>query len=118
MSLDYQSLLYDPNYNIFGVDASLQPGTGEAEVVGLTVIDKTQGALVQDAMRIGVETVKPACTVRAKEIIAAGLGLQNLAGGTVQFNSKTWRIDGVRPLPSPKGEGDGEFMLILSEEAP
>lgn len=117
MALDFQALLYDPIYSVLGVSADLQPGSGEVETVGITVIDKTQGALVTES-RIGVQSIKPAARVRAAEIISNGLTAANLAGGTIQFNSKTWRIESVQPQPSPKGEADGEILLVLTEEMP
>lgn len=112
MSLDYQSLLYDPIYGTLGVAASLTSSEGTTAIV--TVIDQTVGVAVSDNPLI--ETTRPACKVRATELAANGIARADLPDGEIIFNGTTWRIKATQPVPSPNGEADGEYQLILLSE--
>jgi hypothetical protein len=114
--MDYQSLLYDPIYDVIGVEARLVAAPGHPPVT-VTVIDKTAGLPLVGDGGMEIETVRPAAMVRVAELIARGLCREAIDGGTVAFSCKCWKIESSRPAPSPKGERDGELMLILSEAA-
>ncbi|PSJ55765.1 head-tail joining protein [Pseudaminobacter soli (ex Li et al. 2025)] len=108
--MDWQALLYGPNYAVFGVPATLIIEDGPT--LTLTVIDKTTGVEVGGS--VDVQTVLPAATVRATEL--ASIDLADLEDAKLTFNGKTWRVDSHLPKPSPKGEADGEIYLFLSEK--
>lgn len=112
MAIAYQAQLYDPIYDAIGVSAELTSSAGATATV--TVIDKTTGIAVADKAMI--ETVLPVAVVRAVELASAGITREDLKDGTVTFNGASWRVKSTRPKPSPKGEADGEIMLILLSE--
>lgn len=112
MTIDYQADLYDPIYDTIGVSAELTTSAGTAATV--TVIDKTTGIAIADKALI--ETVSPVAMVRAVELTTADIAREQLKDGTITFNGASWRIKSTRPKPSPKGEADGEMMLILLSE--
>jgi hypothetical protein len=105
--MDYQSLLYDPIYNMLGV-----PATGLDQTI--TVIDKTTGVAIPDKTLI--ETVRPVANVRAKELAQKNIAVADLPENIITFNGNDWRIKTTRSVPSPNGEADGEYMLILLSE--
>lgn len=110
--MNWTALLYDPNYAAFGVVA-----TTDIEVVDptLVVIDKTAG--LEDGGVVSVDTVLPGATVRAAEVQAKGMTKETLDGCQIAFNASTWTVVAVRPKPSPGGELDGEYYLVLEEAA-
>lgn len=117
--MDYASLLYDPNYSIFGVAAVLTMDCGEPPMT-ITAIDKTSGIIVGGTTDNGsrafggsvdVQTILPAAVVRAAEL--ADIDLANLEDASLELNGKTWTVKSYMLKPSPKGEGDGEVFLIL-----
>jgi hypothetical protein len=109
--MDYQSLLYNPNYLIFGVEGTLTlPGT-DGDVIVLAAIDKTSGVEVGGSA--DVQTILPAAVVRASEL--SSISLTDLEDATLVLNSKTWVVKSHMLKPSPKGEADGEVYLILYE---
>ena len=108
--MDYQGLLYDPVYLVLGVAAVLQMGPPLGDVA-LTAIDKTAGITIAHA--VDVETTLPAATVRAAELVAAGVDLVDCDGKTLTLNGKDWRIASLEPKPSPNGQDDGEIYFIL-----
>jgi hypothetical protein len=110
--MDFQSLLYDPIYDAIGVSASLTSSAGTSASV--TVLDKTAGVAV--GTNSLVETVKPACIVRAAELASNNIARADLSNGNITFNGATWRIKGTQPRPSPNGEADGEYLLFLLNE--
>lgn len=110
--MDYQATLYNPIYRSpLGVPATITPGS-TAEPADVTVIDKTAG-LVVPGSGIALETIKPGAVVRMVELAANGIARIDLEGGAITFNGATWKILGTLPRPSPKGEADGELLLIL-----
>lgn len=119
--IDYGALLYGPNYLILGVEAVLTlPATDGAEIT-LTALDKTAGVEIggssvdgRDNSFTTVQTILPAAVVRASELL--GVDLTDLEDSRLAMNGKTWRVKSYMLKPSPKGEGDGEIYLILSEQ--
>lgn len=114
MAVDYDALLYDPLYDQdtgFGVPAFLDPGsTGE---IGLTVIDKTEGVLLDEGRSLQVATVKPAAMVRMSELADKGILRAALKQRGIAFNNATWTIIATQPKPNPAG--GGELYLILEK---
>lgn len=108
--MDYQALLYGPVYGALGVDAVLHMGSPLGDVA-LVAIDKTAGLTITQG--IDVQTVAPAATLRAAELIAAGVALEDIDGKTLTLNGKNWLVASLQPSPSPNGEDDGEILLIL-----
>ena len=110
--MDYQALLYSPIYVSLGVTAELVTSAGTSATV--TVLDKTTGIDVgTDTI---VETIKPACIVRAAELSDNDITRTDLPEGQITFNGNTWRIKSTQPKPSPNGESDGEYILFLLNE--
>lgn len=110
--MDYQALLYNPIYNTLAVAATLVTATGVTASV--KVKDETKGVAVADKTLI--ETVKPGCFVRAAELASNGIARADLTDGSITFNGSSWRIKATQPKPSPNGEADGEYLLILLSE--
>ena len=109
--IDYGALLYGPVFDVLGVEATLTLDVTDAEPVTLTVLDKTAGVEVGD--KFTVSTILPAAMVRVSELTTNGLAIASLRGVTITFNGKSWTIMRHEYRPSPKGEGDGELLLIL-----
>lgn len=90
-------------------DATLQ---GVAKTV--RVIDKSDG---MDAptprTKLKVPTVRPAVTIRDKEVHALGLTVANLVGKSITFNGKTWWVHATEPRPRPDGASES-FLYIRS----
>ncbi len=114
MSIDWQTTLYDPIYAAVGVAASITPLESGIPVSGLTALDKTAGVAVTLG-NIEAQSVLPAAIFRMAELIENELSEQDLDGGTVTFNGKTWKIKSHQLKPSPYGEMDGEVYLFLAE---
>ncbi|TPI13866.1 hypothetical protein [Mesorhizobium sp. B4-1-1] len=116
--MDWQALLYGPVYATLGVEAVLTLCGGEPPIA-LTVLDKTAGIVVGGQQRdrgrfqAEVETIQPAAAVRAAEL--ANVDRDKLHGAEIAFNGKCWKIDTHAFRPSPRGEGDGEILLLLTE---
>jgi hypothetical protein len=108
--VDYQVLLYNPIYLVLGVPAVIHMGTplGDIEV---TVVDKTVGVTLNQGPDLQTEV--PAAAVRAAEIVAAGIQLDELDGKLLRMNGVDWRISSLYRKPSPLGESDGEIYLLL-----
>jgi hypothetical protein len=113
LKVDFQTLLYDPNYLIFGVEATITP-RDSVTPHSVTVIDKTQGVEVV-AGDSDMQTIRPAARVRMQNITAAGLTRAMLRRASFVMNGKNWRIESSQPLASPNGENEGELMLLLVE---
>lgn len=108
MPLDMQSLLYGPLYATWGVPATLTVGSTPYPV---TVIDQTAG--VQLAGTTELETMRPAAAIRVSDLEAFGITAAQLDGQSISFNGNSWTIVAWRPKPSPNGEADGEYLLLL-----
>lgn len=112
--IDWQATLYGPVYSTLSVPAQLSIGDTDQSAVTLSAIDKTAGILVGD--QVGIQTIKPACDIRAKEFFATGLVRDDLSGASITFNGKTWDITHHEVRPGPEGEALGELRLFLSEQ--
>lgn len=115
VSIDWQGMLYDRNYEILGTSAALTPGSGGAAKT-VTAIDKTSGLEVNDASQPGLLTVKPAAMIRMSDLTANGLTRDDLDDGTIVLDGKTWRIKSHLLKPGPEGELRGEVVLFLLDE--
>jgi len=118
VSIDYPSLLFDPIYQTMGVPARLTPqSTGVG--VDVTVLDDTSGAVVISGS-LGIQTIKPAASIRGTELVANDLLPKDLAGPLARLTLRpgdpgevTWRIESYALKPSPSGEMAGEIQLVL-----
>jgi hypothetical protein len=111
MPVDYESKLYGPKYDTFGVEGLLDPdATGP---ISLTVIDKTEGVLVQSNSGFSIGSSKPAALVRFSELSAKGLTRDNIKGRTIAFNAGSWVIKATEPKSNPAGLA--ELYLILEQ---
>src|SRR5262245_13178952 len=114
--MDYQALLFDPNYTVHGVPVLLTLAD-VSEPVGLTAIDKTAGVDVGVA-GAQVQTIKPAAVRSVAELTEKGLTIESLHKATLEMNGFQWTVASTRARPSPKGENDGEVFLILHGKRP
>jgi len=71
----------------FGTPALLTPST-DADELAVTVIDKISGITINEG-KFGIQTVKPAVSVRASELTAAGLIPSDLSGGSIILRPNT-----------------------------
>jgi hypothetical protein len=109
-AMDYQATLYDPLYTVQGVDGTING------VEGFTVLDKTAGIEFKMEDGVKVQTVTCAAIVRARELQELGVELDALEDGVLRMNGSEWRIESFKLDPSPKGQRDGQVILILQEE--
>lgn len=114
--IDWNALMLDPVYAALGVPAVITiAGSGDV-IDGLTVIDKTAGVLLGEH-DTQVDTLTPACCIRASEWDAAGQTALDLEGASIAFNGSRWNITGFPKRPVPAGGASrGEILLILSNE--
>lgn len=110
MSLDWQSQLLDPIYDVIGVSARI---TTASTVKDVTVLDKTAGVALAAADNIEIQSIKPAAIVRMSELSANGLSREALDGAQLALNGSSWTIKSTQPRPSPDGEAKGELYLFL-----
>jgi hypothetical protein len=111
--IDYESLLYAPIYDLntgFGVLANLDLGTSGQFT--LTVLDDTQGIMLDEGNGLSIGTIKPAATVRISELAANSLTRASLKQGAISFNNGNWIIVATQPKPL---SGAGELYLILEK---
>lgn len=109
--IDFQSLLFNPKYNAFGVEADLVSSGGVEATV--TVIDETSGVAVGDGV---IDSIAPVARVRMKELTDNEIPTTDLKGGNLTFNGATWRIKSHKVTATLNGESDGEVKLILLDE--
>lgn len=114
--MDYQSALYDPIYLIDGVPVTLTLESVSEPFDQLTALDKTAGVDVGDSVH--VQTIRPAATLRVKELASFEIALDDLPGATLEMNEFEWIVQSYRVKPSPKGENDGEVLLLLTDKTP
>lgn len=104
---------YSAIYSALGVPATFVSGSTYDRWGGLTVIDKISGVI---AFQVGeVQTTRPACAIRATELASRGIPVTDLDGSFITVNSKEWRIESHIAKPSPTGEAQGEYYLLLIE---
>lgn len=97
-------------YRLWGVDAELAI---DSNTYTVRVIDKTAGVEAVDMN--GVATIRPAAQVRVSDLGAASIARGDLSGSMIEMNGKTWRIEGTAPMPTTRGEGQGQLLLYLFE---
>ncbi len=114
--VDFDATLYAPVHELLAVTAILTAGSCE-DPITVQAIDKTSGVAIALTGDSEVQTIRPAVAIRMSVITALDLILDELDGGTVEFNGKTWQIDSHLLVPSPQGELMGEVLLILNEMA-
>ena len=98
-------------FDVYGVSATLNVGTDSLTV---TVIDRTKGVEVGD--KPSVQTVRPVARIRMSELTDNGVDLVDLDGGTIEFNTQTWRIEYHRVNANSRGELSGTVDLFLMDE--
>jgi hypothetical protein len=116
--IDFSSLVLDPLYLAIGVPATVTPGATSTPV-DMTAMDQTNGVVVTEG-KLGLQAIKPACSLRLTELAANGIAPSDLSAGgagTVTLypgaiNEVTWRIESYSLKPTPSGPG-GEVQLIL-----
>lgn len=106
---------YRAMYSPFSVSATLVIADGEPTVT-VKVNDLTRGVEIPDPAIPGVKTIKPVARMMRSDLVALDLCPNDLDGGLLVFNGKTWKISAWGPRPSPNGEADGELELILIEQ--
>ena len=106
--IDYQAML-DAIYGSLGVPATL---VGDS-TFELTVIDKTEGVLLEgNGMQLG--TAKPAVCIRVAELTENGIARADLKGAMLSFNGNDWIIRSSEPKPKPSGPGELYLFLQAS----
>ena len=108
--VDWDEFL-DDIYERRGIAASLDLGT--AGTFDRTVINKTEGVLLEAGHGLSFATSKPAVCVRGSELNAKSIARAALDNASITFNSQTWKIVATQPKPKPSGAG--ELYLILQE---
>ncbi len=111
--MDYATILYDPIYATFGVEAVLTPNRPDAAPVAVTVIERTQAVDASDEFEL--DTLRPGAFVRRPELADLGVAPAELDGGTLAFGGRSWRIEAHAPRPGPDGEASGEILMHLAE---
>jgi hypothetical protein len=116
MSIDWGATLLDPLYASLGVAATLTVATLTAPVP-VTALDQTKGVEIMQG-KLGLQTIKPVCSLRMRELATYSLVPSNLIGGTISLRPSTpdqadWRIESYLTKPNPSGETAGEVQLIL-----
>lgn len=112
--MDFQSLLYSPLYEHFGVDATIRCLYSDAFTI--RVIDQTSGVEVSDSGNLDIKTIRPAAVIRVPDLTALGLSRIDLEDAAIEIHEKLWIIKATMPKPSPAGEELGELYLFLIEE--
>jgi hypothetical protein len=105
--IDFNGLLLDPLYDAFGVEASLEA----SGTVTLTVIDDTQGVILDTNTGLQFAAAKPAARVRMSELAANNIAREDLKDAAISFNGGDWTI--VATQPKPTSSGASELYLIL-----
>ncbi len=96
---------------MIATDAVVTPDGGGAQTI--RAIDKTAGVLVGGDDGVSVQSISPACDVRATELAAKGIDRVDLDRGTVEIDGMVWRIIVTAVRPGIYGEARGEVRLIL-----
>lgn len=114
--IDFPGTLFDPIYLTLGVQAIVTPGATQTPVE-MTAMDQTAGIIVTEG-KLGIQAIKPACSLRGRELTANGIAPADLKDGTITLwpdtpDERVWRIENYSVKPSPNGEMAGEVQLIL-----
>lgn len=114
MTVDYQALLYGPVYETFGQAATLLTVNGDE--VSLMVCNKTAPSSFV-GHGIEFQAFRPTALVLMSQILAANLTpIDDIQGGELTMDGKTWSIKSFEYVPSPVGIDDGELRLILKDD--
>jgi hypothetical protein len=105
VSIDWNAALYDPIYDMLGVDATVEDGT-------IRVIDQTAGVEIETSP-ISLPTIQAAALVRVTELAAKNISETSLLGGTITIGGNDWTVQNIAPKPGPGGKGTGELQLLL-----
>ena len=114
--IDFGTALIDPIYASLGVPATLTAPTVLSSMP-VTAIDDTAGVVIEQG-RLGLQSIKPAASVRRRELTSFSVTPSQLIGGTITLrpgtdDEATWRIESHAAKPNPSGETAGEVQLIL-----
>lgn len=77
----------------------------------ISAIDRSNGVAALGL----VETLRPQATILAADLIALGLTADALDGAGLNVSGRDWTVSAHEPLPSPRGEDDGELLLLLAQ---
>lgn len=114
MAIDFENLVTRPLSRIFGDTVSLVPNTGGLPLP-ITGVDLTRGIEIVSPSDITVATIRPAVSIRMADLLALGLTLDHVDGGTVVVHGKVWDIKTHVKKAGAQGEGSGEVYLILMD---
>src|SRR4051794_5845501 len=103
--MSFGDLVLGPAYREWGRPAVL---TVAAVAHPITAIDLTNRTVAGLA-----ETIDPRAAIRAADLTILGLTSAQLDDATLVLNGKNWRVTAWQPQPSPEGEADGEYVLLL-----
>ncbi len=104
-------LRLDAIYSVIATDALITPNVGGSQ--SIRAIDKTAGVQVGGDDGVSVQSISPACDVRATELATKGIDRADLDRGTVEIDGMLWRIIVTAVRPGIYGEAGGEVRLIL-----
>lgn len=111
MAIDYQSLLYDPIYQMLGVDVTLT--TVDDAEISLTVLNLTKPNSFS-GFGVDFQTFQPSVKIRMAEL--SDLSPQDdILGGELAMDGETWTVKSYEYNASPNGNSDGELRLLLSK---
>jgi hypothetical protein len=109
MSLDYNSLLYDPVYLELGVSCVFVQGSKEATI---SVIDDTR-PITLPAGSLEVRSVGPGAFARIQELETNGIAREDYQDAGLNFNGRTWIVRSWELRGNPNGEDFGEVRFLL-----
>lgn len=111
--LDWGAMLYAPIYNTLGIPATINTAGGSTLTV--TVINLTGPSTISNTIGVDFQAFKPAANIRMSDL--AGLELvDELPGGEITMDGKSWSIKSYEYIASPNGNSDGEVRLILKDD--
>jgi hypothetical protein len=110
MSLDYDTQLLDPIYDIQGLPATFRSRDGDC--ADLVVLDKTAGVEIPDGP-LSLQISRPAACVRVTELTENKLDRSKMKNGRLTFGGVSWNVEATREKPVPGGKG--ELYLFLQE---
>lgn len=113
MSLDYESLLWGPTYDVLGVPATLTTAGGTT--VELTALNKTAASSFNNGIGVDFQAFRPAALVRMSELTTVD-DFADLVGGELLMAGTTWSIKSYERVPSPNGIADGLMRLFLKDD--
>lgn len=113
MTIDYQSILYDPIYATLGIPIVLTTVGDEEKSV--TVLNLTKPSSFS-GFGVDFQAFQPSVKIRMSEL--SDISPQtDLVGGELSMDGKSWRIKSYEYNASPNGNSDGELRLLLANAA-